>query len=113
MMLITLEMAKAHEYITTAAGDAHLTILVHAASAAVLNYLKAGADSFLDSSGEVLVDSNGDAIGVPFEVQAATFFMFGYLFKNRDEDPEKAFQMGYLPAPVMALLYPLRDPSMA
>ena len=89
----------------------HLTLKIHAASGAVLNYLKAGAN-FLDTSGEVEVDTSDDPIGVPFEVQAATLLLIGFLYKDRDENANNAFEMGYLPKPVMALLYPLRRPAL-
>lgn len=111
-LLVTLEEAKRHLRIDTDADDLDLTLKLYAASAAVLTYLKSGADAFTDSAGDVIEDSAGP-VGVPFQVQAATLLMTGYLYKNRDEDADKAFQPGYLPAPVTALLYPLRDPSLA
>lgn len=98
--------------------DAHITLLVNAASAAVIDYLKSGADAFLDSSGEVQIgSSNGEPIGVPFNVQAATLIMTAEMYKNREAeqdgeiDPQWGY--GYLPRPVVALLYPLRDPALA
>jgi hypothetical protein len=113
MMLVTLEQAKQHLRVDFDDEDGDITLKIHAASGAVMNYLKSGADAFLDSAGDLVTDSNGDPVGVPFEVQAATLLMTGYLYKDRDQNSDGAFSMGYLPAPVTALLYPLRDPAIA
>lgn len=110
MMLITLSDALNHLN-HPQAQNPEITIYIHAASAAVLNYLKSGADSFLDSAGEVITDSNDEPVGVPYEVRAAVMILVGYLFRNRDTND--GFNAGYLPAPVTALLYPLRDPALA
>ena len=39
--------------------------------------------------------------------------LVGYFYRHRDENPEGEYQMGYLPWPVTALLYPLSDPALA
>jgi hypothetical protein len=113
--------------------DPDLALKVRAASAAVLNYLKgfrnvwvvavemAGAYPLLvdgkpvpmvDTNGEpVFVEDSNGARTVRDEVKAATLLMLGYLWKDRDENADGAFDMGYLPKPVTALLYPLRDPA--
>jgi hypothetical protein len=112
--------------------DPDLTLKIQAASAAVLNYLKgfrnvwqaqvemAGPYPVLvDGRPVPIVDTNGDPIYVEDsdgtrvvreEVRAATLLMLGYLWKDRDENADGAYEMGYLPKPVTALLYPLRDP---
>lgn len=110
MMLISLEQARAHLRIDTMDDDADLELKIHAASAAVANYLGDAADDFLDTDGDPFMDSSGDAPFVPFEVKAATLLMLGALYKDRDGSEQ--FQQGYLPAAVTALLYPLRDPVM-
>jgi hypothetical protein len=114
--------------------DPDLALKIRAASAAVLNYLKglrnvwvaevqmAGAYPvlvngrpvpILDTEGEpIYVEDTSGARIVRDEVRAATLLMLGYLWKDRDENPEGEFDMGYLPHPVMALLYPLRDPAL-
>ena len=112
VMLVSLAQAKEHLRVDDADNDNDLTLKVHAASAAVLNYIRNGADVFTDSSGEPIVDSNGNPIGIPYDVQAATLLMLGYLYKDRDGDPDKAYEMGYLPRPVTALLYVYRVPSL-
>lgn len=117
MMLVSLQQAKDHLRMDHDDDDNDITLKVHAASGAVVNYLKSGADSFLDSSGEPETDSSGDPVGVPFEVQAAVLIMLGELYMNREAElqGEVAAQWGYgyLPQPVIALLYPLRDPAVA
>jgi hypothetical protein len=110
-MLVSLQQAKAHLRVDTSDEDTHIALLTEAASGAVLNYLKDDSAAFLDSYGDVM-DSNGEPIGVPREVQSATLLMLGYLYKDRDGDPENAYEMGYLPKPVTALLYPLRTPAL-
>lgn len=112
MMLVTLQQVKDHLRIDNDAGDSDLLLKTRAASRAVLNYLKDGSESFTDSAGDPIEDSNGDAIGIPEDVQDATLMMVGYLNNVRDSDPDRAFEMGYLPKPVMALLYSRRDPAL-
>lgn len=116
MMLVTLQQASDHLRRDTSDDDNDLTLKIHAASAAVLNYLDEGAESFLDSAGDVLVDSNGDPTGVPFEVQAATLLLIGEFYKNRggmqEGEIDQKWGYGYLPRSVVALLYPLRDPAL-
>lgn len=110
VMLVTLQQAKDHLRVDTDDGDSDLSLKIEAASGAVLNYIRSGADIFLDSTGEPALDSNGGAIGIPREVQQATLLLLGYFYRDRDADSEKAYEMGYLPRPVTALLYPHRDP---
>lgn len=113
MMLVSLSQAQDHLRLDHSAEDNDLILKIHAASGAVLNYLKSGADQFLDSSGDIEIDSSGDPVGVPFEVNAATLLMVGFLYKDRDENADGAYEQGYLPRPVTALLYPLRMPALA
>lgn len=80
--------------------DAHLTILITGSSRMVAQYLKSAAPE----------DSSGD---VPEEIKIATIMLVGYLYANPDSDPDKAFDPGYLPAPVQSILYPLRTPTLS
>lgn len=110
-MLITLAQAKEHLRIDADDGDADLELKIHAASGAVMNYLKSSSPYQVDENGEpVMVD---EAPVPKFEVYAATCLMLGYLNRDRDEDGDHAYEQGYLPKPVTALLYPLRDPALA
>lgn len=112
VMLVSLAQAKEHLRVDDADNDNDLILKIHAASAAVLNYIRNGADVFTDSSGEPIVDSNGNPIGIPYDVQAATLLMIGYLYRMRDNNEDGEFEMGYLPKPVTALLYVYRVPSL-
>lgn len=105
MMLVTIEEARLHLRSDTDDDDPDLTLKIHAASGAVINYLKKPA--FIDEAGAVIDGA------VPFEVKAATLLMLGYLYKDRDNDEGNEYQQGYLPRPVTALLFPLRDPALA
>lgn len=85
-------------------------VYIPAASRAVINYLKSAADDLLD------LDSGGNipaGFSVPEEIQMATIALVGYWFRSPDSDPDKEFEQGYLPRPVTALLYPLRNPALA
>lgn len=117
-MLVTLEQARDHLRVDGIDDEADIILKIHAASGAVLNYLK-GANRFVQA-----VDGDGnpqfDPPGVPvytdqvlFEVQAATLIQLGYLYKDRDQDKDRGYEPGYLPRPVTALLFPLRDPALA
>jgi len=113
MKLVTLQ--QAYDYIRGDADqdEANVSIMIEAASGAVVNYLGDGADAFLDSQGEPFLDSNGNAEDVPAAVQMAVLYLAAWFYRNRDANAEQAFQPGYLPAPVTAMLYPLRDPTLA
>jgi hypothetical protein len=113
-MLVSLDDGKAHLRVDHDIEDSDIALKIHAASAAVLNYLKAaGIADFVDSSGELPVDSSGVVEWVPYEVRAATLLMLGYLYKDRDNDAGHEYETGYLPRPVTALLYARRDPALA
>lgn len=118
MMLVTLQQARDHLRSDTNADDADLTLKIHGASGAVLNYLK-GANRLVqevDGDGVPVVDADGLPVyteEVLFEVQAAVLLLLGYLYKDRDNDKDHEYEQGFLPRPVTALLYPLRDPALA
>jgi hypothetical protein len=109
--LVTLEETRLRlNVVSTEDNDTTLEFLIEDASALVINYLGARAESVLelDTSG-VFVEGSA----VPHAVRAATVMLVGYLFENRDGDEHGAFTAGYLPAPVVSMLYPLRDPALA
>lgn len=123
MMYVTLERAKQHLNMDHDQDDVLITAYIGAASEAVKNYLKSASpyeverdsndDPILDSSSDPIyvVDSSGDKVP-KYVVQAATLLMVGFLYKDRDENPDQEFQQGFLPRPVTALLYPCRDPAL-
>lgn len=98
MAFATLEETKAALVVDFSDDDGLIGTLLDAASESVAQYLKIEADGVSP---------------VPSAVKVATMMLTGYLYKNRDKDPEGAFQPGYLPAPVLSLLYPLRNPTVA
>jgi hypothetical protein len=108
--LVSVQEVKGRLHIDTNDDDAALLGYIEAASAAVISYLKGQADSLLD------LDSGGspspDAV-VPAVISTAVIMLVGYWYRNPDGDPDKDFERGYLPKPVTALLYPLRDPAIA
>lgn len=110
VMLVGLDQAKARLRFDHDAEDADLTLMIEGASAAVLNYLK-GDQVFVDSFGEVESDSTGPI--VPPEIQNATLMLVGILSRDRDGQESEKWQQGYLPFPVIALLYPLRTPALS
>lgn len=125
MMLVTLEEAKDHLNVDFPDADADIRLKVKSASGAVLNYLKSRrmlykfqyneqGDLVLDSQGNGTyeLDSQGDRI-IRDEVKHAVLLLTGIFFRDRDGVEMALWQPGFLPAPVTALLYPLRDPAIA
>lgn len=110
MMLVSLQRARDQLHSDINDDDAYMTLLIKAASKAVVTYLK--TPSFAESSGDIPEDSSGIAIDVPEDVQIATLLLVGYFYKQRDEDANKEFEPGALPRPVTALLYPYRVPTL-
>lgn len=119
MNLVSLQMAKDHLNVPDDDQDILIDMYCSAASGAVLNYLGGASpwDPVRDAEGVIQLDSNDEIVydtdTLRHEVQASILFLVGYLFRNRDENPAGAFEHGFLPAPVTALLYPLRDPVVA
>lgn len=98
MPFATLAETKAAIVVDFNDDDALIEVMLAAATDAIATYLKIDPEA-LDP--------------VPPVVKVATMIMTGYLYKNRDGNPDNAFPPGYLPVPVTSLLYPLRDPSVA
>lgn len=123
MMYVSLQRAKQHLNMDHDQDDVLIEAYIGAASEAVKNYLKSASPYEVerDSNDDPVVDSSGDPIyvvdssdekQVKYAVQAAVLLMVGFLYKDRDENPDQEFQRGYLPRPVTALLFPLRDPAL-
>lgn len=103
--LVDLEDLKTALRIEGADDDTRLELLISTASRAVVNYLKSQATTVLE------VDNPyGDSPPtVPAEVRHATIMLVDYYHRGDFENADP----GYLPPPVTALLYPLRDPALA
>lgn len=108
--LVTLERVKQALRIDTTDDDQLLNAYIAAASAAVISYLKGQAQALLglDEGGELPPEAE-----IPPEIELATIMLVGHFYKEPDGNTEDAFEQGYLPKPVTALLYPLRDPTLA
>lgn len=109
--IASLEETKRRLIIEHDDDDAMLTGYIEAASGAVVNYLKGRANEVIASG----VESGGElpsGVEVSAPIVTATIMLVGYWYRNPDSDPDGDFEMGYLPKPVMALLYPLRDPAL-
>ena len=117
MMYVTLQDAKDHCRIDHSYDDGDVAWKIDAASSMVKNYLKSVSPYEPSRNAETdtpLYDSNGFAIKdedlnvIRYEVRAATLILVQMLY-----DQEYEFKPGYLPDPVQAILYPLRDPALA
>ena len=120
-MLVTLDEAKLHLRVDHDAEDEDITIKIEAASAAVLAYIEDSQYLFLDTGGDELdlYDTSTDqaAHRARHLCRQATLLMVGEFYRNRepaatDVVPER-FGYGYLPRAVVALLTPLRTPTLA
>lgn len=111
MMLVTLQQAKDHLRVDDDLQDIQIAEIAEDASDAVILYLSStradAIDAFMDSNGEPITEL------LPGVVRRATLMTIGYFFRYRDENEGEAYDRGYLPKPVTALLYPLRDPGYA
>ncbi len=101
MMFISLQDAKQQIEMDHDEDDVLITAYIEAASKSVQNYLKS-ATPFDD-----------DGVTVKDEVKMATRLLTAYFYRYRDENPSAEFEQGFLPKPVTAILYPIRDPALA
>jgi len=118
--LVTLAQAKQRIRLDHTLDDADINLMIDAASGAVLQYIGDTQYQFLDTGGD-LVDldpaTEQAAIRALHVVKQATLVLITDWDKNRDGvnsaivDPKWGY--GYLPRPVVAILYPLRDPTIA
>lgn len=111
-MLVTVDQVRTALKLSTQETDANIAGYIAGASRAVVRYLKGQASTVLaiDSPPNSPPD---DLTDVPEDVQIATIILVGHFYNNPDGDPEHDWEQGYLPRPVTALLYPLRDPALA
>lgn len=123
--LVTLAEAKAHLRVDHDLDDSDIELKIVAASAAVLQYIGDTQYLFLDTGGEFL-ELTDTSTGTWEDVagsramqtaRQATLLLVGDWFRNREPTPadvvDARFGYGYLPRAVVALLYPLRDPTIA
>ena len=103
-MIVTVADAHAQLAIAHSSDDTLLQNLIDVASEAVLTYLK-------------VPDEDSIPAGATFAARQATLILVAEFYKNREGEQDgnvgEEFGYGYLPRPVVALLYPHRDPSLA
>lgn len=107
VQFVTLQEVSDHLRLDLGEGDdADLTLKIQAASEAVMEYLK----------WEEVPET------IPARVKAATLNLIGSMYLERDGELAGPVQnqfgqgqlgYGYLPVGVVALLYPMRKPSLA
>jgi len=104
-MIVSLQEAKEHLRVDTDAEDDDITLKIQAASNIILDYLKKTEDDYEPGLyGTILT---------PTSVKMACLILVGILYRDRDGEETKNWNQGYLPFSVTALIYPLRDPSLA
>jgi len=108
--LVSLPRVKQALRVDTNDDDMLIDGYIEAASAAVINYLKGAADVLIPrgEDGELQ-----EGVEVPAPIDVATIMLVGQFYREPDGNEDRDFERGYLPKPVTALLYPLRDPALA
>ena len=117
MLYVCLADAKAQCRVDHSEDDSMITSYIESASSMVKNYLKNVSPyeperSVVDDT--PVYDSNGysvkddDLNDIRYEVKAAVLILVQMMY-----DQEYTFRPGYLPDPVQAILYPIRDPALA
>ena len=101
--IVSLSQVKQALRIDHEDDDATLVLYINAATSAVVAYLK---DPDLLS-----VESPPDAIDE--RVISSIIMLVGYWYRAPDNNNDGAFERGYLPMPITAMLYPMRDPTLA
>lgn len=107
VMLVELEQVKARLRFDNDAEDEDIELAIEGASGAVINYLNGGETLYRDSFGEVVLAD------VPAVVTTAVIHLVGIWKRDPSGVEMEKWQQGYLPAPITAILYPLRDPALA
>lgn len=104
-MIVSLEEVKQHLRIDYDEEDADLTLKIKAASQMILEYVKRSESDYEEDSDGILE--------VPYAMKMACLIMVGILYRDRDGTESDKWQQGFLPFSVTALIYNLRDPSLA
>lgn len=100
-MLVTLEMVKDRLRVDHDLDNANLSLMIEGASLAVLRYIRKDPDDYPDAPQD----------GVPADVQNATLYLTGVMYRDPSAVESDKWMQGYLPMPVLSLLYPHRDPA--
>ena len=111
-MLVSLARVKQALRVSSSADDGVLELYISAASRAVIAYLKGEAGDFLGIDSPPDSPPN-DLATVDERIAVSVIMIVGVIFKEPDGDEAQAFSQGNLPWMATALLYPLRDPTLA
>lgn len=112
--LVTLEQLKLYVQQSDSHDDLKLRMLAGSASRMVLRYLKLPESAYQDSNGEM--EESSDTVGyvnVPEDVQCAVLYLAALIYRDPDGVESDKWTPGYLPAPVVSMLYSLRTPTLA
>lgn len=110
---VTLDQVKRHLRIDDDDADDDLTLKLESATERIRVHLN-GVPPFqpeLDGNGVPVRDADGAVIytdQVRGSVKSATLLLVGYLYRYPSGDEKAAFDDGRLPAPITALLAPIR-----
>lgn len=106
-VLVTIAEARAHLQVTHSDDDTYLSMAINAATSAIIRYLDGYEVHFLDTSGAI------DRSQVPQDIAWACLLLVGEFYRNREAEQdgqvEAAFGYGYLPRPVVSLLFDYKN----
>jgi hypothetical protein len=111
-MLVSLARVKQALRIDTSDDDGTLELYISAASLKVVEYLKGNASEFLDINSPPDSPPN-DLAGVDERIAVSVIIIVGILYREPDGDAAQAFSQGNLPWMATAMLYGMRDPTLA
>jgi hypothetical protein len=111
-MLVSLDRAKQALHIDNSDDDSTIELYISAASRKVVEYLKGNASDFLDINSPPDGPPN-DLTSVDERIAVSVIIIVGILYKEPDGDAAQAFSQGNLPWMATAMLYGMRDPTMA
>lgn len=112
ILLVPVADLKAKLRIDFTDDDDILESYLLSASMAVIRHIKGNASEYLTIDSPPNSPPNG-LDDVPADIQQATLMLAMIWYRSPDHDTDGAFADGSLPPPVMALLRPYRDPTMA
>lgn len=105
--LVSLEKAKRALRYDDADNDDVIVDAITDATRAILEYCDTG--SFMDTSGDIPLDTNGE-LDVPADVQRACIFLAGIYLRDPSGLEQKDFADGFMPPALRSLLNPYRTP---
>jgi hypothetical protein len=108
-LIVSIGEGREWMRVDTAEGDTRTELCLSAASRAVTRYLKGNASVVLSIDSPPDSPPN-DLSDIYEDVKLATLLLSQIFY---DDERDQFTDLGQLPKPVTALLYPLRDPTMA